>query len=255
MNRKLYIVLIVMLILTMAVMYMSGVRIASATTELPQVSSITSGQMVGGVTSYKFDVQLTTYTVKAGDTLWWIASKNRTTVNSIVILNKLTNTILYPGKQLTIPGTVTVTGYTVTPDQPAPAPQQPQQPPAGSAHAYVYEIQQLVNQERAKVGAVPLTLNLELSKVAQEKARDMAANGYFSHTSPTYGSPFDMMRQFGVRFSYAGENIAKGYTSPASVMQGWMNSPGHKANILNTNYTHLGVGIKDNVWVQMFIKL
>ncbi|MDF2835046.1 MAG: SCP-like extracellular [Paenibacillus sp.] len=110
----------------------------------------------------------------------------------------------------------------------------------------------LVNQERAKVGLKPLQVDALLNKVATEKARDMDVNNYFSHTSPTYGSPFDMMRAFGVKYSYAGENIASGQPTPARVMQDWMNSPGHQANILKPNFTKIGVGYVNGEWVQMF---
>ncbi|HVI42636.1 MAG TPA: CAP domain-containing protein, partial [Anaerovoracaceae bacterium] len=84
-------------------------------------------------------------------------------------------------------------------------------------------------------------------------------NNYFAHQSPTYGSPFDMMKQFGISYSYAGENIAEGQRTPAEVMDGWMNSPGHKANIMNTSYTEIGVGYVTNsngnsYWVQEFIR-
>ena len=92
-----------------------------------------------------------------------------------------------------------------------------------------------------------------LNKVATEKARDMDVNNYFSHTSPTYGSPFDMMRSFGVKYSYAGENIASGQPTAARVMSDWMNSPGHRANIVNKNFTKIGVGYVNGEWVQMFI--
>ncbi len=86
----------------------------------------------------------------------------------------------------------------------------------------------------------------------------MAKLNYFSHTSPTYGSPFDMMKQFGISYRSAGENIAKGQTTPQQVMQGWMNSPGHRANILNSSFTQIGVGIAKNsqgqlIWTQQFI--
>ncbi|MNH43142.1 Cysteine-rich secretory protein family protein [compost metagenome] len=81
----------------------------------------------------------------------------------------------------------------------------------------------------------------------------MDVNNYFSHTSPTYGSPFDMMRSFGVKYSYAGENIASGQRTPQEVMTAWMNSAGHRANILNGNFTKIGVGYVNGEWVQMFI--
>jgi uncharacterized YkwD family protein len=117
----------------------------------------------------------------------------------------------------------------------------------------------LVNQERAKQGLAPLTNNnTQLSNVARTKSKDMADNNYFSHTSPTYGSPFDMMKQFGITYSAAGENIAMGQPTAASVMTAWMNSPGHRANILSANFTEIGVGIaKDSsgaiYWTQDFI--
>lgn len=119
--------------------------------------------------------------------------------------------------------------------------------------SYQSQVVQLVNQERAKAGLKALQVDTLLTKVATEKARDMDVNGYFSHTSPTYGSPFDMMKAFGVKYNYAGENIASGQPTPVRVMQDWMNSPGHKANILNGNFTKIGVGYVNGEWVQMFI--
>ena len=79
---------------------------------------------------------------------------------------------------------------------------------------------------------------------------------YFDHTSPTYGSPFDMMKSFGISYNAAGENIAMGQTTPEQVVTSWMNSEGHRANILNGEFTHIGVGyVADgNVWTQQFIK-
>ena len=79
--------------------------------------------------------------------------------------------------------------------------------------------------------------------------------GYFSHTSPTYGSPFDMMKSFGISYRAAGENIAKGQTTPAAVVNAWWNSAGHRQNMLNASYTQIGVGyVADGkYWTQMFI--
>jgi len=139
-----------------------------------------------------------------------------------------------------------------------PATQQPAtQPPSSgaqtSASSYAAQVAELVNQERAKAGLPALKYNAALANVAWAKAKDMKDNNYFSHTSPTYGSPFDMMKAFGISYRYAGENIAMGQRTPAEVMRDWMNSPGHKANILNQNYTSIGVGFYNGAWVQMFI--
>lgn len=120
---------------------------------------------------------------------------------------------------------------------------------------YEQQVVDLTNEERAKHGLSPLKVDLELSKVAHEKSRDMSANGYFSHNSPTYGSPFDMMKSWGISYSSAGENIAKGQRTPQEVVNAWMNSEGHRANILNKSFTHIGVGYvaQGNVWTQQFI--
>ncbi|MED4452659.1 CAP domain-containing protein [Metabacillus fastidiosus] len=122
--------------------------------------------------------------------------------------------------------------------------------------AFEQKVIDLTNQERAKQGLSPLKLDTKLSQIARTKSLDMKNKGYFSHTSPTYGSPFDMMKQFGISYTSAGENIAKGQRSPEEVVNAWMNSEGHRANILNSSYTHIGVGyVEDgNYWTQMFIK-
>ncbi len=127
-----------------------------------------------------------------------------------------------------------------------------------AAKGYEAQVADLVNRERAEYGLPALKYNSSLSKVAEAKAADMRDKGYFSHTSPTYGSPFDMMKSFGISYRAAGENIAKGYKTPSAVMNGWMGSEGHKANILNSSFTEIGIGyVTDNngtaYWVQMFI--
>ncbi|MEQ6377353.1 CAP domain-containing protein [Bacillaceae bacterium S4-13-56] len=121
---------------------------------------------------------------------------------------------------------------------------------------FVQSVIELTNVERQKQGLPVLEGYTELSNVAQEKAQDMNQKGYFSHTSPTYGSPFDMIRDFGINYQSAGENIAKGQKSPEEVVNAWMNSEGHRANILDNKFTHIGVGFDPggNQWVQMFIK-
>lgn len=128
----------------------------------------------------------------------------------------------------------------------------------GSFLSFQKEVVRLVNVERSKRGLSELSFNTELSNVATLKSQDMINKNYFDHTSPTYGSPFDMMKQFNISYRTAGENIAKGQRTPAEVVNSWMNSPGHRANILNANFTDIGIGVAKSsngtlYWTQMFI--
>ena len=150
-----------------------------------------------------------------------------------------------------------------TPSTPSTNPEQkpestPEQKPSTDFSSYQQQVLDLVNAERTKRGISTLTLDSNLSSVATKKSQDMVNKNYFDHTSPTYGSPFDMMKQFGISYRTAGENIAKGQKTPQEVVTAWMNSEGHRKNILNPNFTNLGVGIaKDSkgttYWTQMFI--
>ena len=139
--------------------------------------------------------------------------------------------LIYPGDKITIP----TLDSTVT--------------------SYEQEVIRLVNEIRVQNGLKALTYDWELSRVARYKSQDMKDNNYFSHTSPVYGTPFQMIRNFGISYKSAGENIAKGYATPQAVVNGWMNSSGHRANILNAGYTHIGVGYVSggNYWTQMFL--
>lgn len=150
---------------------------------------------------------------------------------------------------------------TAKPTAPAnPAPATPAAPSAPAALGnYEQQVVDLVNKERAAAGLPALKANTKLAAVAEKKAEDLRDKNYFDHQSPTYGSPFDMMKQFGITYTSAGENIAKGQRTPQEVMNGWMNSPGHRANILNSSYTEIGVGyVTDSngtaYWVQHFIR-
>ena len=150
-----------------------------------------------------------------------------------------------------------------TPSTPSTNPEQkpestPEQKPSTDFSSYQQQVLDLVNAERTKRGISALTLDSNISNVATKKSQDMVNKNYFDHTSPTYGSPFDMMKQFGISYRTAGENIAKGQKTPQEVVTAWMNSEGHRKNILNPNFTNLGVGIaKDSkgttYWTQMFI--
>ncbi len=175
----------------------------------------------------------TTHTVVKGDTMWRIAVKYEVGLSEIKSANPQISDpdLIYPGQVLSIP----TTDSAVT--------------------SFEAEVVRLVNIERAKYGLSALTQDWQLSRVARYKSRDMRDNGYFSHTSPVYGSPFQMMKSFGISYRTAGENIAKGQRTPAAVVSAWMNSSGHRANILNSSFTHIGVGYVANghYWTQLFV--
>jgi len=185
------------------------------------------------ISVFPMAAQTATYKVVKGDTLWKIAVKYQVGVSEIIALNpQITNpALIYPDQVIKIPL------------------------PDAQQLAYEQKVVDLVNQARKSNGLKPLTINWQLARVARYKAQDMHDKHYFSHTSPTYGSPFDMMKAFGITYRSAGENIAMGYTTPQSVFDGWMNSPGHRANILNASYTQIGVGFFEEgyYWSQMFI--
>jgi uncharacterized protein YkwD len=135
-------------------------------------------------------------------------------------------------------------------------PDQPQPPPSGltPAEAAVFAI---VNQERAKAHCNPLTVDSRLTTAARRHSADMAARGYFDHATPDGVSFATRITNAGYRWSTAGENIAKGQPTAASVMKAWMNSPGHRANILNCSYRNIGIGLaysprREPVWTQDF---
>ena len=113
----------------------------------------------------------------------------------------------------------------------------------------------MVNQERVNAGLAPLKVDFRLVSVGQAKADDMKNNNYFDHISPTYGTPWAMMAAVGLNPKWAGENIAYN-SSVAAVMRAWMQSPGHRANILDPKFTHIGVGVAyrsaSNLYVQEF---
>lgn len=173
------------------------------------------------------------HTVQRGDTMWKLAVQYQVGTSEIIDANPQVADpdLIYPGDVLTIPET------------------------DASVRAYEQEVIRLVNAERAKYGLAALTEDWELSRVARYKSQDMHDNRYFAHSSPTYGTPFQMIRAFGLSYRTAGENIAMGYATPAAVVAGWMNSEGHRANILNSAYTKIGVGyVADgHYWTQQFI--
>ena len=119
------------------------------------------------------------------------------------------------------------------------------------------EVFDLINKQRTNNGLLALKEDAEVQKVARIKAQDMVSNNYFAHESPTYGTPFQMLKNFKISYKTAGENIAAN-SSNSSAVTAWMNSSGHKANILNSNFNYTGIGVVSSnkygkIYVQMFI--
>ena len=160
------------------------------------------------------------YTVVKGDSLWKIAVKYKVGLDELIAANPqfADPNLIYPGQKVYVPL-----------DDPA-------------TLSFEEQVVELVNAYRAQYGLSALTADWELARVAR-------------YNSPTYGTPFDMIRSFGLSYRTAGENIAKGYATPQAVVNGWMNSSGHRANILNGSFTKIGVGyVADgHIWTQLFI--
>ena len=180
--------------------------------------------------------QSSTYTVVWGDSLWKIASKNEIGLAELIRANpQISNpSLIFVGQKIHIPVTAPLS-------------------------TIEDEVRRLVNVERAKYGLPALTYNWQVARVARIKSQDMINNRYFSHTSPVYGSPFKMLEDYNLKFSSAAENIAMGQRTAQEVMTSWMNSPGHRANILSRNITQIGVGAAKAsngtlYFTQLFIK-
>lgn len=127
----------------------------------------------------------------------------------------------------------------------------------GNMNSDESEVFALINKQRTSNGLTSLKIDSEIQRVARIKAEDMVANNYFSHQSPTYGSPFDMLRNFKISYRTAGENIAAN-SSNSGAVNAWMNSSGHRANILNSNFNYTGIGVVSSpkygkIYVQMFV--
>lgn len=143
--------------------------------------------------------------------------------------------------KIILPGSQADSRPTTIPSPTAPATEQPAPDAAVTASSMQQEMLGYMNAERAKVNASPLVLDQALSDGAYLKSADMATKGYFSHTSPTYGSPFAMMNSLGISYRTAAENIAM-HTTVKDAQEAFMNSPGHQANILNPAFGRLGLG-------------
>ncbi len=176
------------------------------------------------------------YKVQPGDSMWKIATRYEIGVNELLKANPQVKDAskIQAGQILNIPEAA----------------------PLKTLENAVFE---LVNKERVKAGLQPLTYNWQAARVARIKSQDMIDSKYFNHISPSYGSPFKMLESFGLRFSAAAENIAMGQRSAQEVMNSWMNSAGHKANILSKSVTQIGVGAAKNAsgtiyFTQLFIK-
>jgi uncharacterized YkwD family protein/spore coat assembly protein SafA len=203
--------------------------------KLMLVFLLVAGIWGGSMPSIAHGQGTTTYIVQPGDTLWKISVRYQVGLSEIIEANpQFPNpNLIYPGQKVYVPI-------------------------LNDVKQIENEVVRLTNEQRAKYGLPPLKIDWQLARVARYKSADMRDKNYFQHNSPTYGSPFTMMKNFGISYRSAGENIAAGQRTPQEVVNAWMNSPGHRANILNKGFTHIGVGYAKggsygHYWTQMFI--
>ena len=179
--------------------------------------------LTGSLLTMPAEAASLSHKVVRGDTMWKLAVQYQVGTSEIIQANPQVADpdLIYPGQILQIPQL------------------------ESTVSSYESEVIRLVNEIRQQNGLRPLAANWELSRVARYKSQDMRDNG----------TPFQMLSAFGLSYRTAGENIAKGYASPQAVVNGWMNSSGHRANILNASYTQIGVGYVSggNYWTQLFI--
>lgn len=198
-------------------------------------------------------------TVKKGDSMWLIAKRYNVSFSEVLRLNNHYKDVnmIHVGDKIYIPdgshGTTTSQN-----SQTDNIHQGNDSAIQGSVSAKEQAVFTLVNKERKANGLKELTLSSKLTNIAEMKSADMAEKNYFSHQSPTYGSPFEMLQKYGVTYRSAGENIAAGQKSAEEVMKAWMNSSGHRANILNPSFTQIGIGYYAGgsyrtYWTQTFI--
>lgn len=192
---------------------------------------------------------MVTYKIMPGDTMWHIAMKKGINLNDLIMANpQISNpAFIYPGQIINLTNTNQNNNDNNNTN------------PSNNFDSLENEVIRLVNAERNKAGLSSLTTDSNLTSVARTKSQDFINNNYFSHNSPTYGTPFEMLTTMGIKYSAAAENIASGQKTAAEVMNSWMNSSGHKANILNSNFNKIGVGVaKANngnlYWTQLFTR-
>lgn len=201
-------------------------------------------------------------TVQHGDSIWNIAQRYKIPFSKMLELNRHLHNphLIFPRDKIEMPdnaehGTGASTNEHSHTDNIEHGDDKVEQ---SAPSAFAEQVLKLVNDERAKANLQPLKMSEELRSIANLKAQDMSDKGYFDHTSPTYGSPFEMLQRFGVHYRSAGENIAAGQKTPEQVMNSWMNSSGHRANILNKSFTEIGIGYYQGgsygtYWTQLFI--
>lgn len=258
------------LVMVFTVLLLSLASLAEAATLRYVFRYTPSGwQLVLSPATAQPGVEYVYYRVQPGDTLSSIGARIGSTAAEIKKLNCLGSDFIYAGQLLLVPVRNNPKVPSPAP-QPAPEPEpepekpvptppatEPEVPAVPGLTAAEQQMLNLVNQERTSRGLAALKVDLELTRLARLKSRDMIDLNYFAHQSPTYGSPFDMMRNAGISYRTAGENLA-GASTVERAHNALMNSPGHRANILNSSFTHVGIGIVSGgpygmMFTQMFV--
>ena len=203
----------------------------------------------------------TTHTVVSGESMWRIANRYAITTSELIRANPQVSNpnLIHPGQKLNIPqkgGAASAVAPSVTiPDAATPSAANPISQAENAVATFESEVLRLVNNIRKEHGLSDLSVNSDLAHVARTKSQDMSDNNYFAHTSPRYGTSFQMIKAAGLTYRTAAENIARGFSTPEALVDAWMASSGHRANILNPAFTQIGIGYvaRGHYCTQMFM--
>lgn len=202
------------------------------------VTTAPNAKVYKSMTPYTATVTTASVNVRRGPSTSFTKVTSLSKGTSVTVIGKIDTfyTVIYGGNKVGMVEGSLIKKATTTSTTPTPT------TPATTTLSNVDLILKYINEARAANGLPALAKDSKLMDIAQRKSNEMVEKNYFLHTSPTYGTPFDMMKNFGITYKTAGENLA-GNSSMKAAVDSWMNSEGHRKNILSNSYNYIGIGV------------